>query len=693
MSLSYENITHRPDAPCIRLLHLRPQQEGERLVEADLEVVSLSTEPKFEALSYTWGNVKRKGAMRCNGAIIDTTKNLFSALTHLRHPDRVRVLWVDYLCINQEDNTEKADQVGRMGSIYKSADRVLIWLGPASHMSDVAFKFINRAFDQLRRSKPSILQEFAEDTDYQAMAVDFPSIFARFEREAITSNSGLSPSGSSAAHKGAESDEGSSLSLPKLTNKEQYAFAKLMKRAWWSRVWIIQELSLSSEAVVCCGESSAPWEAFGFSLVNADEDDDSFLMHEIAWYQVLANTRLKLRETDVQPTLLQALSVFRWSQATKPEDKVYALLGITRNIDIRPDYTISVGSCYQRTAQAILSNSETLDLLDYVVLPSSYRRNKIDVPSWVPDWSYDETSIQYDFASPRLSGLTHSIHTITGDRVGQTMPLLESRPSFIEDNILVLKGRTIDSVEALEDIIRMPTFSMPFTSMELPDTWLERLSNGLQAVRLVWRSVWVISTLFYRMGAFIHFSGRAMEFAERASPDQEDGNNRLHCLSQLISAFKHDIVSSELDEQKGAEAFCKFWDFITMSKACRIFRLFGLHWISPFLYKYLLAYLAKSLADEEDVDADIEAVGFFALCIDQRPALTRRERRLCVVPHTCRVGDQVALLRGGRHPYIVRPAATPGRWELVGPCYIDHSYMEKLRQEWRDENTQDMEFE
>ena len=42
------------------------------------------------------------------------------------------MLWVDAICINQEDQTEKGHQVSQMRDIYKGADEVLIWLGPSN---------------------------------------------------------------------------------------------------------------------------------------------------------------------------------------------------------------------------------------------------------------------------------------------------------------------------------------------------------------------------------------------------------------------------------------------------------------------------------------------------------------------------------------------------------------------------------
>lgn len=57
------------------------------------------------------------------------TGNLHSALCSLWHTTEVQSFWVDALCINQDDLEERSGQVLRMTSIYRSAFRVVAWIG------------------------------------------------------------------------------------------------------------------------------------------------------------------------------------------------------------------------------------------------------------------------------------------------------------------------------------------------------------------------------------------------------------------------------------------------------------------------------------------------------------------------------------------------------------------------------------
>ncbi len=96
--------------------------------------------PRFYALSYSWGSDASCVAISCNGFSMDIRANLHDAIHTLLNLPLVPDLpiWIDAISINQDEEEEKALQVGRMGDIYRTADQVLAWLGPAEHNSDLA---------------------------------------------------------------------------------------------------------------------------------------------------------------------------------------------------------------------------------------------------------------------------------------------------------------------------------------------------------------------------------------------------------------------------------------------------------------------------------------------------------------------------------------------------------------------------
>jgi hypothetical protein len=128
----------------VRLLHLNPASNEEEEMKCQFSVALLDDKPHYEALSYVWGNVNDTRQVEVEGSSSSITANLYTALKHLRLQDRERILWVDALCINQADLSERMHQVSRMSSIYGQASQVVVWLGEGWDGSDVAMEFLRK---------------------------------------------------------------------------------------------------------------------------------------------------------------------------------------------------------------------------------------------------------------------------------------------------------------------------------------------------------------------------------------------------------------------------------------------------------------------------------------------------------------------------------------------------------------------
>lgn len=163
--MSTPQYTYTPlyGANTIRLLSLHPAYDSTAAVKCALvHVDSQSPQPlQYEALSYAWGttiekrpiSIQRKRACKVRGSSsihkivttserLDVTENLESALKHLRYGDKKRILWIDAICINQSNVTERNAQVRNMHFIYSRATRVCVWLGPQADDSDQAMVFV-----------------------------------------------------------------------------------------------------------------------------------------------------------------------------------------------------------------------------------------------------------------------------------------------------------------------------------------------------------------------------------------------------------------------------------------------------------------------------------------------------------------------------------------------------------------------
>lgn len=78
-------------------------------------------EPEFEALSYTWGSMEDPSAVlvgRTGSSTVQITRNLAVALPYLRNENEPRMLWIDAICVDQQNLEERSQQVQRMADIY-----------------------------------------------------------------------------------------------------------------------------------------------------------------------------------------------------------------------------------------------------------------------------------------------------------------------------------------------------------------------------------------------------------------------------------------------------------------------------------------------------------------------------------------------------------------------------------------------
>ncbi|KAJ0335971.1 hypothetical protein COL154_013373 [Colletotrichum chrysophilum] len=131
----------------IRLLKLCAGTETEKLT-GELVHVFLDEKPFFTALSYAWGEMQPRKTIFCSNLKMEIGPSLYSALRHLRQPARDTFLWADALCINQQDISERSQQVRMMGDIYAAAFVTVIWLGEESSDVKMAFGWLRRGYGE-----------------------------------------------------------------------------------------------------------------------------------------------------------------------------------------------------------------------------------------------------------------------------------------------------------------------------------------------------------------------------------------------------------------------------------------------------------------------------------------------------------------------------------------------------------------
>lgn len=187
------------------MLHLDPcTNPDEPAIQCRRQVVSLDDKPEYEALSYAWGDASAVHSILLDGASFVIPHSAWSALYALRSCDQVRTLWIDAICIRQDDLAKRAAQLKLMGLIYRQAYSVRVWLGAD------------------------------DDADKDAMAI----------LRTMTSRDGASETLG-------------------YGNEAQARMAKLrgfFARPWWQRLWVVQELSLARHVVVQQGTKEMPFD-------------------------------------------------------------------------------------------------------------------------------------------------------------------------------------------------------------------------------------------------------------------------------------------------------------------------------------------------------------------------------------------------------------------------------------------------
>ena len=165
MPIAYETPLLPGQIRLLRLQAIDSSSSAESpVIRGTQKIVNLAANPIFKALSYTWDYPYRKWVYNDEGQVIDlvddTTRvarrprfiidglelrgkeNLFAALETFEHEARAGWVWVDALCLRQDDDAERALQVQNMCHVYSTASEVLVYLGgevfmPSGSLDDV----------------------------------------------------------------------------------------------------------------------------------------------------------------------------------------------------------------------------------------------------------------------------------------------------------------------------------------------------------------------------------------------------------------------------------------------------------------------------------------------------------------------------------------------------------------------------
>ncbi|KAK4220672.1 heterokaryon incompatibility protein-domain-containing protein, partial [Podospora fimiseda] len=288
----------------IRLAVLTRSADSSFPVHLELETYSLENHPEYETASYNWGGENNDNT-RCHPIYIGPywdvvlqAQNCWNMLRFLRLNRGLRLVWVDAICINQFDNTERAEQVSFMGRIYRQGFQVVVHLG-----DDIAPVLEKKRWPQ---------------------------------RELF-------------------------LHLDSL----EFGGTAIMLRRYFTRLWVIQELVLSSRVVIRVGDVDYWTDCSGFlwlqlNRYNSEGELDIKALHS-SWKSYMATGNHFWHD------LSDLLRLTRNMACADPRDRVFGLVGLISPSEqtFDPDYSLSTRHIFTGFFAHLLTEAKRHHLLAY----------------------------------------------------------------------------------------------------------------------------------------------------------------------------------------------------------------------------------------------------------------------------------------------------------------------------------------
>ncbi|KAI0100617.1 heterokaryon incompatibility protein-domain-containing protein [Nemania sp. FL0031] len=339
-------------------------------IKCEIIHFSLTDPPPYTGISYAWGDADDKRSIQISNLNIPVAVSLFGALDAVRRTDSDVLIWVDALCIDQQNRDERSEQVQLMTQIYAKAENVAIWLGPSTDSSELAIEFLQEIFS-------------ARDDDSKKIT-------------ALLSSS-----------------------------NRLRAVASLFQRDYWKRLWVTQEVFNAGAITVYCGNSAGvPWSVYDTAACIFQEhkkDLDSYfsisttprnhrlsgMQQSFSYSQALVyegpNSLCGFGSLDGlgEESLLIVMRACRRKLTNEPRDKVYGILGVLPD-SVRKEFPVnynrSIKDIYTTVVDFLLHTTGRMDVVcESIHFPK--RTSGVQLPSWVPDWSQNPeiTALGYSY--------------------------------------------------------------------------------------------------------------------------------------------------------------------------------------------------------------------------------------------------------------------------------------------------------
>ena len=594
-------------------------------LQCDFKTYQVSSPPEYEALSYVWGTQSRALPLLSDGKQIFITGTLDLALRRLRNPHSNRVLWIDQLCINQDDLDERSQQVQLMRYIYSNARRVLVWLGSDDNM-------------QAKRAK-ELIGKINKVWYVQMGSSRFPK------------NEDLELQG-----------------LPLREALAWKALEQMFENPYFERIWVVQECRVASNLLILWGTEQISWTKLQHTMRWSQKNCAYF--RDTVGLGSPALSRIPEALTAVNCTeehWLNLLLVTRSHKASDPRDKIYALLGLfgRNGLSLKPDYHKSAPEVFSDFVRKMMPRLSTLEILSSADLTSL-----TELPLWAPRWAWNE------HAGASLQEYTF--------KASGAMKLRYNDSSFWR--VLDLEGLLLDCVNSTTRPLREASDATKQGNIQ--DAWeLALLTTSLGPSpyqELICPIVPLVWTLTAGQTVGSHFptsepadATHLLDFAAYLVNDlllhMKDVATEPRCMRVVLNiAIEAQNAYLQLEKNLNSSMQAK-----ALSEELKV-------WFQNFMRVVhsqndpdCIASSAWHLFERIGVDG-IKSARFQTTLIrtgNNRKFFITDQGYMGIGAYLMEPGDKVCVLFGGATPYIVRPTSVPGEYLFLGECYV-HGLMD-----------------
>lgn len=333
-------------------------------------------EPTFEALSYSWGPTQLPITIRVRDpdgreTLLPLQPSLVEALRHLRHAENKRRMWIDAICINQQDHQEKSIHIPYMWAIYRHAWQTVVWLGPEHDDSHSAIGKLNYIANQSVLLRDGQTLPMPGDSDLDIFQDPYPI----------------------------------------LSNTDVVAIAQLLNREYFHRLWIVSELAMADvKAQIYCGVDSIRFYDFQKAL-HCLIASVSRPLPPLELASQVAKVRYLTLPTGSLP-FTTVLELYRSQQCSNQLDKIYGLSSMASSAfaqNIPVNYQLKPADLYCEVSLSAMQFYGCLDLLQACRLDLKLN----DCPSWVPNFS---VPYQYWRPTELCSGIAEPVLNVVNER-------------------------------------------------------------------------------------------------------------------------------------------------------------------------------------------------------------------------------------------------------------------------------------